>query len=106
MTAPVFIYTSEPWAAFCFWAAYFWPQAFTRQRMRFAPIIPVGGERGEWSLIKVIYCFHQNNDASKCEVAHTSFPIRPSKSPADWVLGPVLVPRYWSQEGIHGTETS
>src|SRR5262245_48053430 len=28
------------------WAAYFWPQAFTRQRMRFAPIIPVGGERG------------------------------------------------------------
>src|SRR5215475_12880209 len=58
------------------------------------------GEGGEWSLIKVIYCFHQNNDASKCEVAHTSFPIRPSKSPADWVLGPILVPRYWSQEGI------
>ena len=23
-------------------------------------------------LIKVLYCFHQNNDDSKCEVAHTS----------------------------------
>src|SRR6516225_11613447 len=36
------------------------------------------------SLIKVLYCFHQNNDDSKCEVAHTFLPIRPSKSPADW----------------------
>ena len=37
---------------------------------------------GSRSLIKVLYCFHQNNDDSKCEVAHTSLPIRPSKSPA------------------------
>src|SRR5262249_24942583 len=85
------------------WAAYFWPQAFTRQRMRFASI-----KRGVMVAYKgnISYCFHQNNNASKCEVAHTSFPIRPSKSPADWVLGLVLVPRYRSQEGIHGTETS
>src|SRR5215510_6431756 len=33
---------------------------------------------------KVLYCFHQNNDHSKCGVAHTSLPIRPSKSTADW----------------------
>src|SRR5262249_36000565 len=75
-----------------------WPAALRR------PASPA--TLAQWSLIKVSYCFHQNNDASKCEVAHTSFPIRPSKSPADWVLGHVLVPRYRSQEGIHGTETS
>jgi len=69
-------------------------------------ICPNHPRRWGETLIKVIYCFHQNNDASKCEVGHTSFPIRPSKSPADWILGPVLVPGYWSQEGIHGTETS
>src|SRR5262245_19448143 len=75
----IFIYTCEPWAALCFGRPIFGPK-----RMIFAPIIPVGGERGEWSLIKVIYCFHQNNDDSKCEVAHTSLPIRLSKSSADW----------------------
>jgi hypothetical protein len=30
--------------------------------------------------IKVLYRFHQNNGCSKCEVAHTSPPIRPSQS--------------------------
>jgi hypothetical protein len=36
-------------------------------------------DRGRWrrSLIKVLYCFHQNNDGSKCEVAHTSPPESP-----------------------------
>jgi hypothetical protein len=29
---------------------------------------------------KILYCFHQNNDHSKCEVAHPFLPIRPSKS--------------------------
>ena len=29
--------------------------------------------------IKVFYCFHQDNDDSKCEVALTSLSIRPSK---------------------------
>ena len=33
--------------------------------------------------IKALYCFHQNNDDSRCEVAHASLPIRPSKSAAD-----------------------
>jgi len=42
---------------------------------------------GRRSLIKVLYCFHQNNDDSKCEVAHTSLPIRPSKSPQTRDLG-------------------
>src|SRR5262249_46038806 len=45
--------------------------------------------RFEESLIKGHYCFHQDNDDSKCEVAHTSLPIRSSKSPA----------RYRSREG-------
>jgi hypothetical protein len=40
-------------------------------------------------LIKGHYCFHQDNDDSKCEGAHTSLPIRSSKSPA----------RYRSREG-------
>jgi hypothetical protein len=43
-----------------------------------------GGVVVEESLIKVLYRFHQNNDDSKCEIGHTSLPIRPSKSPADW----------------------
>src|SRR5262249_31070893 len=56
--------------------------------------------------INVLYCFHQTNDDSKCEVVHTSLPIRPSKSTAHRVvLGRVLVPWYRSQEGVHGTET-
>ena len=29
--------------------------------------------------IKVLYCFHQNNDDSKYEVAHTPLPVRPLK---------------------------
>jgi hypothetical protein len=29
------------------------------------------------SLIKAVYCFHQKNDDSKCEAAHTSPAIRP-----------------------------
>ena len=37
---------------------------------------------GGASDIKRLYCFHQTKDDSKCEVAHTSLPIRPSKSPA------------------------
>src|SRR5262249_23087820 len=56
------------------------------------------------SLIKVLYCFHQRNDVSKCEVAHTSLPIRPLKV-RQLVLGPVLVPRYRSLRGYNGTET-
>src|SRR5215831_9233444 len=47
-----------------------------------------GGRQSESGVmrtdIKVLYCFHQNNDGSQCEVAHTSPSIRPSKSPADW----------------------
>src|SRR5262249_40926929 len=49
--------------------------------------------------IKLLYCFHQGNDDSKCEATHTSFPIRPSKSQAEPVLGRVLVPRDRSHEG-------
>src|SRR5215475_2224471 len=33
--------------------------------------------------IKVLYCFHQNNDDSKCEAVHTSPPIIPYKNPAN-----------------------
>src|SRR6516165_4961462 len=32
------------------------------------------------SLIKVLYCFHQNKADSKCEVVHTSLPIRSPQS--------------------------
>src|SRR5262249_50054519 len=49
--------------------------------------------------IKLLYCFHQSNDDSKCEATQTSFPIRPSKSQAEPVLGRVLVPRTRSHEG-------
>ena len=40
------------------------------------------GGKGGWQseavlIIKVLYYFHQNNDDSKCEVVHTSLPIRP-----------------------------
>src|SRR5262249_1185269 len=38
------------------WAAYFWPQAFTRQRMRFAPIIPVGGKTYGPPRRQVVFC--------------------------------------------------
>ena len=34
-----------------------------------------------------------------CEVAHTSLPIRPSKSPADWYKEGYWYQGYWSQEG-------
>src|SRR5258707_904299 len=34
------------------------------------------------SLIEVLYRFHQNNDVSISEVAHTSPPIPPLRSPA------------------------
>jgi len=65
-----------------------------------AQIAAPGGDRSRgWDgpgAIKVFHCFHQENDGSKCEVAHASLPIRPSKSPADLVLGRVLVP--WSGE--------
>ena len=56
---------------------------------------PDGDRSRGWdgrAAIKVFHCFHQDNDGSKCEVAHTSLPIRPSKSPAHLVLGRVLVP--------------
>ena len=33
MTAPAFIYTSEPWGRPFLWAAYFRAPAFTRERM-------------------------------------------------------------------------
>src|SRR5258707_11822956 len=46
------------------------------------------------SLIEVLYRFHQNNDASISEVAHTSPPIPPLRSPAS------------NQEGNHGTSTT
>jgi hypothetical protein len=45
--------------------------------------------------IKVLYCFHQNNDDSKCEVGHTSHSLIPNKTRQ----------RSGSQEGTHGTET-
>src|SRR5262249_46003776 len=32
-------------------------------------------------IIKVLYCFHRNNDDSKCDVAHTSLPVSRSKVP-------------------------
>jgi len=46
---------------------------------------PQGG-RGGWQsesvlIIKVLYCFHRNNDDSKCDVAHTSLPVSRSKVP-------------------------
>src|SRR5262245_11625092 len=37
--------------------------------------------------IKVLYCFHQNNDDSKCEVAHTSLRLFPHKNPTTWKPG-------------------
>jgi len=76
MTAPVFIYTSEPWAALSFGRPIFGPRihAGANECGSFAPIISVGGERG-W--IKALYCFHKNIGDSKCEVVHTSRPIRP-----------------------------
>jgi hypothetical protein len=48
MTAPVFIYTSEPWAALSFGRPIFGPgiHAGANECGSFAPIIPVGGERG------------------------------------------------------------
>jgi hypothetical protein len=45
--------------------------------------------------IKVLYCFYQNNDDSKCEVAHRSPSLIPHKNPPD--LG--------ARRGTHGTET-
>jgi hypothetical protein len=47
MTAPVFIYTSEPWAALSFGRPIFDSSihAGANQCGSFAPIIPVGGER-------------------------------------------------------------
>ena len=49
-------------------------------------------------VIKVLYCFHQNNEDSKCEVPHTSPPI------SLWYQD-----GYWYQQGKpggeHGTET-
>jgi hypothetical protein len=44
--------------------------------------------------IKVLYRFHQNNDASISEVAHTSSPIPPPRSPAS------------NRERNHGTSTT
>ena len=35
------------------------------------------GPAAGWQFIKAIYCFHQNNDDSRCEAVHTSPPIRP-----------------------------
>jgi hypothetical protein len=75
-----------------------------------AQIAVPGGDRSRgWDgrrAIKVFHCFHQDNDGSKCEVAHTSLPIRPFKSPADLVLGRVLVPGYRAMRGTDGTEIS
>src|SRR5262249_2009 len=56
-----------------------------RQKKR---LIALSGAAG-----KVLYCFHKNNDDSKCEVAHRPLPIRPSKSPS------VRQDGGWSQEG-------
>jgi len=41
-----------------------------------------GGVVVEESLIKVLCRFHQNNDVSMSEIAHTSSPIPPPRSPA------------------------
>jgi hypothetical protein len=49
---------------------------------------------GESSLIKVLYCFHQNNNRSRCEVVHPFLPIRLYKIR-------VLEPR-----GEHGTDST
>jgi len=46
------------------------------------PSPAVGGGSVESGPIKVLYCFHRNNDDSKCEVAHTPLPIRSSKGPS------------------------
>src|SRR5262249_14442018 len=45
------------------------------------------GQRAMRTDIKVLYCFHQNNDDSKCEVAHTSPPIIPYKIRQTWKPG-------------------
>src|SRR5262249_39031227 len=37
--------------------------------------------------IKVLYCFHQNNDDSKCEAVHTSPPIILHKIRQTWKPG-------------------
>ena len=46
-----------------------------------AQIAAPGGDRSRgWDgrgAIKVFHCFHQDNDGSKCEVAHTSLPNSP-----------------------------
>jgi hypothetical protein len=43
----------------------------------------LGGADGKSSLIKVLYCFHQNLDDSKREAVHTTPPIRPSQSASE-----------------------
>jgi hypothetical protein len=62
------------------------------QNSRLGPVLrckppssrPGSGADGSRSLvltdIKVLHCFHQNNDDSKCEAVHASPPIRPAQS--------------------------
>jgi len=40
----------------------------------------IGGANCAGTHIKVLYCFNQHNDDSKCEAVHTSPPIRPWQS--------------------------
>jgi hypothetical protein len=51
-----------------------------------AQIAAPGGDRSRgWDgrgAIKVFHCFHQDNDGSKCEVAHTDLPRFGPHNPA------------------------
>src|SRR5215471_4660721 len=45
------------------------------------------GPAANGSDIKVLYCFHQNNDDSRCEAVHTSPPVIPHKIRQTWKPG-------------------
>jgi hypothetical protein len=57
----------------------------------------------EESLIKVLYRFHQNNDVSISEGAHTSPPIPPLRSPASKPGGEIMALQPHTVECIFGT---
>src|SRR5215831_6844381 len=46
-----------------------------RAKVALARKILINGQIAPPWAIKVFHCFHQDNDGSKCEVAHTSPPI-------------------------------
>jgi hypothetical protein len=43
-----------------------------------------------WSLEKVLYCFHENNECSKCEVVHTHLPRFDPHNPRKRLWSPWL----------------